>query len=334
MDFAKTYKTCKKSRSLARGLKAVLACLERQCAVYISVEEVTVDVFSPIHGYRITTLDGTAFFPKNVLEVRKDAGLVWVRDGLSTADVVLPPYYPLGDVSKWTSLILSATDHDGKMRAGDAMLKEMYPFDAIARLVVGVWSKRKTFDLFHEQLVESAKAYSLGLYGVAIVGLLPCVEGIIRKLGLLVGISVENAVGIQTLIKVFKHLQRNELVSMFDGFDWYPTSEITVDLLDGFHERVQMLESISTYLNSKLYLYTPSAPDYLTLNRHGIAHGFFHGYATQANYLRLFNLLSSLSFAAILVEGNGSMMFPRATAESDVLTASLIKCSVVKSMLN
>ncbi|MEE4675322.1 hypothetical protein V2K57_11690 [Pseudomonas alliivorans] len=334
MDFAKTYRTCKMSRALARGLPAVLECLERQRATYISVEDATVDVFSPIHGYRVTTLDGTAFFPKNVLEVRKDSGLVWMREGLSTADVVLPPYYALGDVSRWTSLIISAKGHDGRMKAGDAMLMEMYPFDAIAKLVIGVWSKRKTFDLFHDQLVESAKAYGLGLYGVAIVGLLPCVEGIIRKLGVLAGISVRDAVSIHTLIRVFKHLQRNELAHMFDGFDWYPPSEINVGLLDGFHERVQMLESIATYLNSKLYLHTDSAPEYLTLNRNGIAHGFFHGYATQANYLRLFNLLSSLSFAAILVEGSGSMMFPRATAESDVLNASLIKCSAMKSMLN
>ncbi len=334
MDFARVYKTCKGSRALDRGLQAVLKCLERQGATYISVEEVKIDVFSTIQGYRITTLDGTAFFPKNVLEIRKIASLIWMRKELASADIVLPPYYALGYISKWASQIMSATDHGSKMRAGDAMLIEMYPFEAIAALVVGVWSKRKTFDLFHDQLVESVKAYSLGLYGVAIVGLLPCVEGIMRRLGVLAGISVENAVSIHSLIQVFKRLQKNQLSSMFDGFDWYPSSEINVGLLDGFHERVQMLESISSYLKSKLYLHTDSAPDYLTLNRNGITHGFFHGYATQANYLRLFNLLSSLSFAATLAEGRGSLMHPGASSESEALTASLVKCSAVRLMLS
>src|SRR5437868_2000294 len=75
-----------------------------------------------------------------------------------------------------------------KMRLGNSMLMEMYPPDGLAELIYGVWSARKTFEQFHSQLVESAKAYCLGLYSVAIVGLLPCVEGIVRRLGVLSGI--------------------------------------------------------------------------------------------------------------------------------------------------
>jgi hypothetical protein len=334
MEFANIYRTCKKSQSLKKGLKSVEACLERQGVIYVNVAEAKVDGFWPIHGYRITTLDGTTFFPRSLLEVPKNSGLTWIRDAFSSADIVIPPYYSLGFLSRHAAKIREEQKHEAKMGFGDSMLMEMYPPEDLAALIVGVWSKRKTFDLFHSQLVESAKAYCLGLYGVAIVGLLPCIEGILRRLGVLAGISVEDSVSIRTLIKVFKRLQQKEIDRMLDGYDWYPKSEITVGLLDHFDERVQMFESISAYMNSKLYLHTDSAPEYLTLNRNGIAHGFFHGYATPGNYLRLFNLLSALSFSAAMVEGKGSMMHPGANAESEVLATSLLKCASIKHHLS
>jgi hypothetical protein len=334
MDFAKIYRACKRSQALAKGLKAVEACLERESADYVKVEEAKVDVFWPIHGYRITTLDGTAFFHKGLSEIPKNAGLTWIREIFLSADIVIPPYYALGFLSRHAAGINSAETHGEKMKLGDVMLFEMYPPDGLAELIDGVWSSRKTFDQFHAQLVESSKAYCLGLYSVAIVGLLPCIEGIVRRLGVVSGISVDEDVSIKTLARVFRKLQQKEINMMMDGYDWYPISEITIALLDLFHERVQMFESISRYLNAKLYLHTDSAPEYLTLNRHGIAHGFFHGYATPENYLRLFNLLSALSFSAAMAEGKGSLMHPGSTAASEVLAASLLRCADIKQLIH
>jgi hypothetical protein len=333
MDFAKIYRACKRTQALAKGLKAVEVCLEREGAVYVKVEEARVDIFWSIHGYRITTLDGTAFFPRNLSEIPKNAGLTWMREVLSSADIVLPPYYAMGFLSRHAVGIKDATTHQDKMELGNAMLFEMYPPEGLAELIDGVWSARKTFDQFHSQLVESSKAYCLGLYSVAIIGLLPCIEGIVRRLGVVSGISVDEDVSIKTLAKVFRKLQQKEISMMVDGYDWYPTSEITISLLDHFHERVQMFESISSYLNAKLYLHTGSAPEYLTLNRHGITHGFFHGYATPENYLRLFNLLSALSFSAAMVEGKGSLMHPGSTSESEALSVSLLKCAAIKHLI-
>lgn len=333
MDFAKTYRSCKRSQALAKGLTAVEACLEREGISYVKIVEAKVDCFWPIHGYRITTLDGTAFFPRSLLDVPKNSGLSWMRDVFSSVDIVLPPYYAMGFLSGHAAKILKAKSQEEKNSLGNSMLMDMYPPDGLAQLIYGVWSGKKTFDLFHSQLVESTKAYCLGLYNVAIVGLLPCIEGIVRHLGVLSGMSVEDSVSIKSLVRVFRRLQQKELDRMFDGYDWYPSAEITIGLLDHFHERVQMFESISSYLNAKLYLHTDSAPEYLNLNRHGIAHGFFHGYATPENYLRLFNLLSALSFSASMAEGKGSLMHPGSSNESDYLTTTLLRCETIKHLL-
>ncbi|WP_285421717.1 hypothetical protein [Pseudomonas sp. efr-133-TYG-23] len=333
MDFAKAYRACRRSQALGKSLKAVKACLGREGADYIKVVDASVDVFWPILGYRVTTLDGTAFFPRDISEIPRGGGLAWMREFFFSADIVIPPYYKMGFLSRHAIRIKDAPLHVDKMKCGDLMLLEMYPPDGLAQLINGVWSERRTFGQFHSQLVESSKAYCLGLYNVAIVGLLPCIEGIVRRLGVASGINVDEAVSIALLTKVFRRLQQKEIDMMMDGYDWYPANEINVSLLDHFHERVQMFESISRYLNSKLYLYTGAAPEYLTLNRHGISHGFFHGYATPENYLRLFNLLSALSFAAAMVEGKGSLMHPGATPESEALTACLLKCADLNHLI-
>lgn len=331
-DFAGIYRSCKRSQALGKGLKAVQENLQRMGLEYVSVVDARICAFHTIDGYKLTTLEGTAFFPSQPL-ASVNSGVAWMRASFAEADIVVPPYYQMGFLHENAGKILKATTHAEKMSLGSEMLHYMYPADGMAELICGVWSKRRTFDEFHAQLVEAAKAYCLGLYGVAITGLLPCIEGVVRQLGVLSGVPVEDSVSIRVLTKVFRKLQRRELVMMLDGYDWYPESEITVSYLDGFHERVQMFESISSYLESKLYLHTDSVPEYLTLNRHGIAHGLFKGYATKENFLRLFNLLSALSFAAAMAEGRGSLMHPGSTVESAELTASLKKCEAISSLI-
>ncbi|MFG0680434.1 hypothetical protein ACF8GB_07885 [Pseudomonas sp. xss_4] len=307
-------------------MKSVAACFERENACYVTIEATKVDGFWPIHGYRIVTLEGTAFFPRDLTEIPSQTGLNWHREAFASVDIVTPPYYMIGLLSFHASSINSANGQLGKFECGDRMLREIYTPQAIAELIEGVWSKRTAFKPYYDQLVESSKAYCLGLYNVAIVGILPCIEGIVRRLGLASGIRVDSEVSINNLVKVFRRLQQKEVDSMMDGFDWFPASEINISLLNRFHERVQIFEGISNYLKMKLYLYTKNAPEHLTLNRHGISHGFFQGYATEANYLRLFNLLSALSFADIMVEGQGSLMPPGSSPESELLRARLSLC--------
>lgn len=332
MDFAGIYRSCKRSQALGRGLKAVQENLDRLGLEYVSVVDAKIDTFHTIHGFKLTVLEGSAFFPAQPLNVT-NGGVSWMRSAFAEADIVVPPYYQMGFLHESAGKILRAETHLEKMETGSKMLAYMYPAGGMAALISGVWSKRKTFDQFHAQLVESAKAYCLGLYGVAITGLLPCIEGVVRELGVLSGVPVEDSVSIKALTKVFRRLQRKELELMLEGYDWYPEAELNISFLDGFHERVQMFESISSYLESKLYLHTEVAPEYLTLNRHGIAHGLFQGYATKENYLRLFNLLSALSFAAAMAEGRGSLMHPGSSPESEELTNSFKKCEALSSLI-
>jgi hypothetical protein len=328
MDFSEVYRLCKRSQSLKRGVKSVRDRLDSSGVQYIALEEVTVNYFAAIPGYRFTTIEGTAFFPRDLTKVPNSLGVTWVRDALIQADIVVPPYYAMGFVGSYASRILSARTDQDKLDIGSEMLRMMYPSDGLAQLICGVWALRQTYETFHQTLIESAKAYSVGLHSVAIIGLLPCIEGIIRALGVKVGLRVEAAVNIHQLLRVFDRLKSKELDMMFDGYDWLP-SDLNSKLLSRFHERVQMYDGISEYFSTKLYQHTSDVSDSTSLNRHGIAHGLFYGYATAENYLRLFNLLSALSMVAAIAEGKGSMLHPGASDSSRALTQKLEICRAV-----
>lgn len=333
MDFSRAYRKCRSTQALKRGLASVESCLAQSSSEYFKVEEYSLKTFRDIHGYRVSTADGAAFFPKDLSSIPPSSGMSWMGVAFSSVDIVYPPYYAMGFLNAFGKRIHDAPDSDSKCAIGEEMLFAMYPADSIAQLICGVWGKRKTFEPYIDQLVETAKAYQLGLYGVAIVGLLPCIEGILRRLGTLSGGAVEKSVDISSLLKVLRRLKVRELEQLVGEFSWYPRNELDVKYLNRFHERVQMLEATEVYFRDALYKHTDSLPSYVVLNRHGIAHGFFDGYATAGNYLRLFNLLSSLSFAAILVEGRGSLLHPGETEASKVLTGVLARCLGLRKLV-
>jgi len=239
----------------------------------------------------------------------------------------------MGFLGGYASRILSAPSELDRLDIGSEMLRVMYPSDGLAELICGVWALRKTYVSFHKTLIESAKAYSVGLHNVAIIGLLPCIEGVVRALGVKVGLRVEASVSIHQLLKVFDRLKSKELDMMFDGYSWLP-ADLNSKFLSRFHERVQMYDGISAYFTTKLYQHTNDVSDSTSLNRHGIAHGLFYGYATAENYLRLFNLLSALSMVAAIAEGKGSMLHPGATDDSKLLTQKLELCRAFASSVN
>lgn len=328
MDFAKAYRQCRRTQALRRGISAVQNCLAGFHEEFLLVEEEALKSFVDIHGYRISTADGIAFFPRDISEVKANTGLSYLREAFRSVDIVIPPYIGLGYLHQSAFNISSAEGHDAKMTCGDTMLEEVYAADTMSRLIVDVIKKQEAFDQFGEQVIEAVKAYFLGLYGVAIVGVLPCIEGVVRKLGVLSGITVSDSVDIASLLKVFRRLKQKELDGLVGDYAWYPAHEINIALLDRFHERVQMLESIEVYFRDRFYMHTKGLSESVTLNRHGIAHGFFEGYATQHNFLRLFCLLCALSFAAIMVKGRGSLFGPAPTPEAAALELRFGRCVV------
>ncbi|UWF46928.1 hypothetical protein NYP20_16385 [Pseudomonas sp. N3-W] len=333
MDIAAAYRLCFRTQALKRGLRAVQGCLSKQSERGWLVEETAIDVFHKVEGYRVSTPDVIAFFPKNLSVPVAHSGLVGIRDDFLSVDIVVPVYYQMGMLDKLAFKIHRASTIEEKLKIADAGLIGMFDCESLAALVEGVYRKKRTMNKYADQINESIKAYFLGLHGVAITGLIPCVEGIIRTMGNDIGLSVGEKVDARSLLRVFKKLKQQEVDSALDGYGWYP-EQMNVAFFERFHERIQMLGNVVIFIETALYQHTSLYTRETLLNRHGISHGLFEGYASVANFLRLINLINSLSAAAILVEGCGSFFHPPVTEESKKLAWNYRRCWLLKSSVS
>ncbi|MDR3411940.1 MAG: hypothetical protein P4L87_13520 [Formivibrio sp.] len=331
--FRKSYRCSVRTHALAKGIEEVRKCVFKALAstavdaesraYAIDVQEVTLKNFIDIPGYRVTVDVESAFFPKNLQSTDRISGLGRMRSAFLLGDVVLPPYYQMGFLSPAAAAIEKASNPEDREALTSELLKSMYNESGIANLCLGVFKKKRAMAAFYGYIVESVEAHVLGMHRAAILALIPCIEGIIRNIGADIGKDIPDEISKMDFISVLTEVQKRDIRETFQSYNWVPDELISIPIFDRFHERVQMLESIKFFIDSSLYLDTRHYKNATGLNRHGIVHGFITEFASEANYLRLFTLLSALSVVCILTGDNGSLFFPAATPESEAWASRL-----------
>jgi hypothetical protein len=149
---------------------------------------------------------------------------------------------------------------------------------------------------FARQIDESIRTYFCGYTFNAVTGLLPVIEGIIRKMAT----SHSRDVGQGT------RKLNDELQALVDREEQSPHC---------YGERLVMLEAFRDFVRDRLLQNTDRYVGLDEFNRHGILHGIFENFGQDINFLRLITLLDLLCFSIGLIEGV-SMFAPAPTAES------------------
>lgn len=291
----------------------------------LDIQEITLKNFIDIPGYRVTVDCESAFFPKNLESMNRTSGIGRMRSAFLLGDVVFPPYYQMGLLSPAAASIEQASCPEDREALTSELLKRMYDENAIANLCLGVFKKKKAMTAFYGYIVESVEAHVLGMHRAAILALIPCIEGIIRNIGTDISKAIPDEINKKDFLSVLTEVQKRDIRRTFHSYTWVPNELMSIQVFDGFHKRVQMLESIKFFIDRSLYLDTRLYKNATGLNRHGIVHGFITEFASEANYLRLFTLLSALSVVCILSGDNGSLFFPVATPESEAWALRLSK---------
>lgn len=327
--FIKLYERCYQQHALANGQETVRGCISGLVTAPFAVEEQKIQSFKDIHGYRVTLNGESAFFPRCLKEIDGQNGLARMRLAFLQVDLVLPPYYQMGLLSTSAAQIDLLTSAEEKEKFAHDLLTNMYSEDSIASLCLEVFKHKKAISPFYDYIVESVKAYYLGLYRAAIITLMPCIEGIIRNIGDQVDIPIRDEISKVSFLKVLTMVQKRDIRSgVYAGYDWVPDEAMDIGLFDGFHERVQMIESIKFFIEHSLYEHTSQYKKETRLNRHGIVHGIISDFHSQANYLRLLTMINALSVASIIAGDPGSLFHPDITPEAAALGEYLKKCKL------
>jgi hypothetical protein len=221
----------------------------------------------------------------------------YLANAFKEVDWPIPPYLQLGGfLSPLAKAIKDAVTADAKLTVVRERLSGAYNASYLADMYLDRYSKILHVRDFARQIDESIRTYFCGYTFNAVTGLLPVIEGIIRKMAT----SHSRDVGQGT------RKLNDELQALVDREEQSPHC---------YGERLVMLEAFRDFVRDRLLQNTDRYVGLDEFNRHGILHGIFENFGQDINFLRLITLLDLLCFSIGLIEGV-SMFAPAPTAES------------------
>jgi hypothetical protein len=108
----------------------------------------------------------------------------WLADAFKEVDWPIPPYMQVGGFLVPLAEAVKAAPPDGKLAIMRSRMADAYTTSYLASMVLKRYSKIRHVRDFARQIDESIRTYFCGYTFNAITGLIPVVEGIIRKIAL------------------------------------------------------------------------------------------------------------------------------------------------------
>jgi len=239
----------------------------------------------------------------------------YLADAFKEVDWPIPPYLQLGGfLSPLARAIKNAATVDAKLAIMRERLSGAYNAGYLADMYLDRYSKIPHVRDFARQIDESIRTYFCGYTFNAVTGLLPVMEGIVRKMAT----SHNRDVGQGT------RKLNDELQALVEREEQAPHC---------YGERLVMLEAFRDFVRDRLLQNTDRYVGLDEFNRHGILHGIFENFGQDINFLRLITLLDLLCFSIGLIEGV-SMFAPAPTSESSKLAAAYTALHSFHSALN
>lgn len=220
-------------------------------------------------------------------------------------DWLVPAFLSSGPLESFADS-LDRTPTDQKLPLLRFVLSQTYTPDYLARMFVAHYSEVMHVRDFAGQIDQSIRAYLVGLTSVAITGLIPVIEGIVRGMA----IRQNRNVGQGT----------KKLVGEFDAL-----IEREVKSPHCFDERLAVFEALRDFVRDKFLQNTTTYCGTSEFNRHGILHGVFKNYGDPANFYRLITILDLLCFGIGMIEGKVSCFGPPDTPQSKRLAGEYLR---------
>jgi hypothetical protein len=229
----------------------------------------------------------------------------WLANAFKEVDWPIPPYLQLGGFLSPLAKAIKDAPADAKLAVVRERLGTAYSPQYLASMFLDRYSKVPYIRDFRRQIDESIRTYFCGYTFNAVTGLLPVVEGIIRKMATRQNRNVGS--GTKGLI--------DELQALVGREEQSPHC---------YGERLVMLEAFRDFVRDRLLENTGRYTGHNEFNRHGILHGLFEDFGQDINFLRLITLLDLLYFSIGLMEGGVSMFAPADSPESLALAAQYL----------
>jgi hypothetical protein len=225
----------------------------------------------------------------------------WLATAFKEVDWPIPAYLRLGFLSPLAKAVKDAPQ-GSKLEIMREALAITYTPEYLAGMFLDRYSRIVHVRDFKRQIDESIRTYFCGYTFNAVTGMVPVLEGIIRKMAARQNRDVGQ--GTRKLV--------DELQALVDQEEHSSHC---------YGERLVMLQAFRDFVRDRLLQNTAGYSGLNEFNRHGILHGIFENFGQDINFFRLITLLDLLCFSIGLVEGGVSMFAPAETSESSKLAA-------------
>jgi len=329
LKFRKLYRDLLKKNSL-NNLEETSSIIKSTYS-HAKVEKIKVGRFLDIEGYKVIIGKRTAFFPIGKLRNLKNSklnGLSFLRNEFFKIGIVLPTLISNSD----QEILLKTLSENKDNNINEKIITDFFKGTlGLPELLTSTYSTNKHISKYIEILEESLKAYYLGLFKVAVISLLPCIEGVIRDLGVKAS-SVSSKELIGNLIKLQRYYIKHYI---FNSCNYVPPDFLDIKFHDTYDECIQVIESLRWFLEKSLYQHTNAFNESHSLNRHSILHALKSesNYGTESNFFRLINILNSLYFCSVFSGENGSLFHPSHTTQSEKLESKYLLYSSFKHLV-
>ncbi len=239
------------------------------------------------------------------------------KEDLNSVGWFIPPYVSLGFLSEMIQKIKNANGSYTQVEL-ESMLSLIYSPENLAAMVLHRYSITPYIKDYTKIISEAVLAHFSCLDHVAVVGLMPAIEGVGRSLAKSRGISNVRQNGTDKSPKeVF-----SELADACKEF----SSKHNIGAVD---EIDSMMNSFKEYAKDHLYINSSKYRHTDKTNRHGILHGAYSDddYGAPINFYKAISTINFLCFISAF-QASISWYAPSITSESKKLAEHYINCLV------
>jgi hypothetical protein len=207
------------------------------------------------------------------------------RKTLNSVGWFIPPYVALGFLAEMGKDIRSNAATFDQSRL-EHYLALIHSPEHLSAMVTERYPITPCVQDYKEIIAEAVEAHILGLHHVAVSGLLPVIEGAVKKLAISRGLPVQG-VSIRDLF-----------LSLAD----HCKADVTAKKIGLVSDIVPMLDSFLHYAREHLYTSSDKYALIDKTNRHGILHGAYvdSDYGTPLNFYKTISAVEVLCFISAL----------------------------------
>lgn len=305
----------------------------------LTVEEIKETTFGYNHDtpcVYIKTNAGSAIFPRIIsTEVNLYKENIIPKSNYEKywqkIDWFMPPYIPNFKLhNAWEENRISPRNIQNHttfsaQKTFEQALPSIYDFSNIIPITIQTLSQSDSIKKHLPIIKESILSFYSGMKVAAIAALIPIIEDILRSI---VGVQTQGLDVHSNIKRCFDQACKNAFKFDIHDANWIPDEYCEIEYLKVNNERIEIIESVRSWLKNSFYIRTDNYQNHSGFNRHYFAHASSDIWQNQYNFFRALGLIQALAFVeCFAIRGSRISIFcPTPNEESKSFHVEVLAC--------